>query len=61
MPGTQPSAPLATSKASKVTDGMLDSISGLQRRIDNGIEIIEEAMLARPGDPLLDQLWLTLK
>jgi hypothetical protein len=38
----------------KATDGMLDTISGLQHRIDNTIAQIEEAMIARPGDPLLD-------
>lgn len=42
-------------------DRMLDLISSQKRRIDNTLAQIEEAMLARPGDTLLDSLWLSLR
>jgi hypothetical protein len=45
----------------KREDQMLDRLSAYRHQIDAAVATIEEALLARPHDPVLEQLWFLLK
>ncbi len=45
----------------KREDALLDALSEKRDRIDNALAILEEAIIAKPGDAILDRIWFALK